>query len=405
MTVPTFAPIQASGLSGFNRRQRTELQEAHNARVASATQFIADIMTGRTPYWQLAEAIQPSSPYALQAIAANYPGIVVFREEQSRSDFPLLTGDILDRMMLGKYRAYNSSWRAFTKVSRGLRDFRTVRRLAVNGLEGSWDDIPEGESHERGALSEQGYTYTPKLYGRGAILSFQMIMNDDLGAFEDIPERLGVGGARTIARFVTGLYCGASGPDSTFFSGGNGNVVTSNPVLSISALNTAFTILGSFTDSADGQAEPIIVEEAVLVIPPALRVTANNLLNQLTVDITNTGGASGQTIRVNNWIVNNLTLAIDPFIPLVATSANGATSWFLFADKSVGRPAMEVGFLNGFEEPALYQKAPNAMRVGGGLDSRVGDFDYMSTEYKGVLGFGGTMLDPKGAVASNGSAS
>lgn len=398
-----FSPLSAGALNGFTRRQRQDLREAHDARVASATQFMADIMTGRAPYWQLMEAVQPTSREALQAIAANYPGIVTVREEHTTSDFPLLTGDILDRMMLGKYRAYPSSWRAFTKVSRGLRDFRQVRRLAVDGLEGSWDSIPEGRSHERGAMSETGYTYTPKLYGRGGVFSFQMLMNDDLGAFQDIPERLGTGGARTVARFVTGLYCGASGPNTSFFTGAN--ALSGNPVLSIAALNTAFTALGTFTDSSDGQAEPILVEEAVLVVPPALRVTANNLLNQLTVDMTNTGGASGQTIRVNNWIVNNITLAVDPFIPLVATTANGATSWFLFADPNMGRPALEVGFISGMEEPALYQKMPNAMRVGGGIDNRVGDFDYMSTEYKGVIAFGGTTLDSKGAVASNGSGS
>ena len=43
---------------------------------------------------------------------------------------------------------------------------------------------------------------------------------------------------------------------------------------------------------------------------------------------------------------------VDPYIPLVATSANGATSWFLFANPSVtDRAALEFARLRGHEEP------------------------------------------------------
>ena len=97
---------------------------------------------------------------------------------------------------------------------------------------------------------------------------------------------------------------------------------------------------------------------------------------------------------------------VDPYIPIVASSANGNTSWFIFADPAVGRPAVEVGFLAGFNEPQLYQKMSNTMRVGSGSpDEMAGDFSTMSTEYKGVIAFGGSRLDPKATVASNGSGS
>jgi hypothetical protein len=121
--------------------------------------------------------------------------------------------------------------------------------------------------------------------------------------------------------------------------------------------------------------------------------------------MTNTGGASGQELQVNNWIGGSLSLVVDPYIPIVASSANGATSWFLFASPSVGRPALEVGFVSGFAEPVLYQKQANTMRIGGGVDQMAGDFGTMSQEYKGVLAFGGTRLDVKATVASNGSTS
>lgn len=383
-------------MAGFTRQRGGRRQ----AQVASAVMLWADLLSGRVPSYFLQEALAPRTPAVCRAIEGNYPGL--FREAQTRSDFPLLTGDVLDRMMLARYREFPSPWRQFMRVTQNLRDFRTVRRIAVDGMEGTWQPQGENDELEYGAMDEAGYTYAPKKYARGTKISFEALMNDDLDAFATAPDRLGRGGARTVAKFATGLYVYASGPHNSLYTVGNANIVTSNPVLSVAALNTAFTILGNMRD-ADG--EPIYVEEAVLVVPPALRVTANNIMNQITVDLTNTGGASGQTMRVNNWIVGNLQLVVDPYIPIVASTANGSTSWFLFASPSVGRPAVEVGFLTGFGEPQLYQKMSNTVRIGGGVDDMAGDFATMSQEYKGVIAFGGTRLDPKSTVASNGSGS
>ena len=90
----------------------------------------------------------------------------------------------------------------------------------------------------------------------------------------------------------------------------------------------------------------------------------------------------------------------------MASTANGSTSWFLFANPDNGRPAIEMGFLSGHEEPEIFMKAPNSMRVdGGGVDVMNGDFDNDAIEYKLRHVFGGTREDPKMTVASNGSGS
>jgi len=224
-------------------------------------------------------------------------------------------------------------------------------------------------------------------------------MNDDLDAFDSIPDRLGRGGRRSIAHFVTDMLYDANGPDATFISAVNGNLLTGNPDLAIDSLGVAFEKLLGFTDA---DSEPILVEGVVLEYPPALHVTVQNLLNQLTVDVSTEGGQSNQVIRVDNWIVRSLEAVMNPYIPIVAT-VNPNTSWMLYVRPDSDRPAAEVGFLAGYEEPQLFRKMSNTMRVGGGIDQNAGDFDTMSQDFKGVIGYGGTTLDPKGAVGSNGS--
>lgn len=405
------APVQGyrpvAGLResrGSGRWNQGQLEERRVLRVAAAAELLADVMTGHAPSWALKEAIAPSwRGQSDVALRNNYPELypqTAVRETYSSSDFPFLLGDVLDRMMLANFNSMGHNWRAYCRVSRPLRDFRTVRRLAFNGAEGQYDKQVEGEPVKYSTtLDEDNYTYAPDIYSKGVKLTFRAIMNDDLDAFDTIPERLGKGGRRTIEKFVTELFFDANGPDATFFSSGNGNRLTSNPDLAIDALGTAFETLLGFKDADN---EPILVEGVTLVYPPALHVAVQNLLNQLTVDVTTEGGVSGQTVRVNNWIVRNLSAVMNPYIPIVATT-NGNTSWALFANPSVGRPAGEVGFLAGFEQPRLYQKASNASVVGGGIDQMMGDFETMDQHYKGVIALGGAVLDPKSAVASNGS--
>ena len=372
---------------------------AHVERVAEAATFLSEVMSGRAPSWALKEAIAPS--WAGQSdvvIRNNYPGL--YREGYTTSDFPFLMGDVLDRMMLNNYNSLGHDFRSYVKVSRPLRDFRSVRRLALNGAEGQYQKITgqEGLKYSQ-TLDVDNYTYAPELYGLGVKLSFRAFMNDDLDAFDSIPTRLGRGGRRTVEKFITELFFDANGPDATFFSSGNGNRLSGNPDFAIDSLGTA---MGQLMDMTDTDGEPIVVEGVTLLYGSGtLHVTVNNVLNQLSVDVTASGGVSGQTIRVNNWIIKNIKAVYNPYIPIVATT-NGATSWALFANPNSGRPAGEIGFLAGFEQPALFQKAPNAQRVGGGLESGVGDFATMETHYKGIIGIGGAVLDPKSAVASDG---
>lgn len=430
LTKNHYAQSPVDFVEGFSRVQR--FSEAHvrrmsesqrrahalrESRIASAAQLIADVVNGIERAYFVKEALNPSSPQMATLINERYPG--VFRrmtahemhlaeamygsslaESMTTSDFPLLMGDVLDRMMLQRFMEVPQVWRQYINVGRPLRDFRTARMIQTDGGDGQWDEITEEEGLTYTNITESGHTISPALYGKAVRLAWRLLMNDDLDAFAEIPAILGRGGRRTISKFATSLLFDANGVDATFFTTVVGNRLTGNPDLAIDSLGTALQTLAGFTDS---EGEPIMVEGVRLVHGPGLRVTVQNILNQLTVDVTAVGGVSGQVVRVNNWIVKGLTPVEDPYIPIVATT-NGATAWALVADpNSTSRPAAQMRFLAGFEQPNLYQKAPNTMRVGGGLDEGVGDFNSMATEYKGLVAFGGTTIEQLSAVGSNGS--
>ena len=328
------------------------------------------------------------------------------QEAMSTSDFPILFGDILDRQMLANYQEWPAVWPNFCK--RGtVRDFRQARRIALDGLEGSYYPSyakAEMEEHkEANDLAEAHYLTSVEVYEKGFGINWRMLINDDLDALRDLPQRLARGARRTESKFATNLYCDANGPHASLYTGGNGNIITSNAVFSIAALQLAFGLLGKMVD-ANG--EPIVLETVELVVAPALEIPAQNVLNatELWLVGAEAGSTANQQLHVANWMRNRTRLSIDPYIPIVVTTGTrGDTSWFLFANPNQGRPALEVTFLRGYEQPSLYQKMPNMMRVGGGVDPTMGDFESNTIQYKGMHIIGGTRMSPKATMASNGT--
>lgn len=368
-----------AGYQRVGRRQDPQ----YLTNIQEAVRLLTDVRAGRRSYHLLEAAM-------------------------STSDFPLLMADVLDRQLLGNYRETPQTYNQYCRVGT-VRDFRTVKRFAINGGEGRLQKvgtIPEASEYQYDTISEAKYEYSVAKYGKKFALTWEDLINDDLGAFGDLPARLSRAARRTEEFFATDLFVGASGPDATFFAAGNKNISTAgsggvNPVLSIAGLQNAMQILAGQTDS-DG--EPIVITAVTLVVPPALEVPAQNILNATLIRATGAGGVAGQELEVANWMRSKVTLVVNPYIPIIAATANGNTSWFLFANPGDGRPALEVGFLRGHTEPELFRKAPNAQRAGGGADPTDGDFETDAVEHKVRHVLGGTLMDPKMAYASNGSA-
>jgi hypothetical protein len=334
---------------------------------------------------------------------------IAFQEAMSTSDFTFLFGDVIDRQLLAAYQTRPVQWPTFAKRGR-VRDFRTVKRFTLDGGEAVLDKVKELGEYTARKLTDGSYSYSVEKYGDLIPISWETIVNDDLGALNDIPTRLGNAARRTEERFCAALFSGSAGPNGTFFSTANKNIINptvlgtgvpTNPALNVQGLQYAFQVMGQQVDLDGG---PIYVEGVTLVVPPALEVAANNIVNATEI-IGATGGGDltgNDALRVKNWMQNRVTVVVNPWLPIINTT-NGNTAWYLFADPNVGRPAMEIGFLIGHETPELWVKSPNAQRVGGGATApEEGDFEHDSIQYRVRMILGGVLQDVKSGVASTG---
>jgi hypothetical protein len=370
------------GREGLGMHHRGEPTPQYLARLREAADFVADIYTGRKPAY-------------------------LFREAMTTSDFPLLFGDILDRQLLGNYNETPITWPQYVKRAT-VRDFRQVQRHTIDGAETILEPVAELTEYPEAALTEGRYRYSVNKYGRRMPFSWETMINDDMDALKDVPERFGRAARRSEEKFATGLFVASTGPDATFFSNTNKNLVnvangaaTNNPALSIAALQEAMIVLSKMVDSGG---DPIAIEMITLVVPPALQIVAENILNATELWLNEVGGVANQQVHTVNWMRQRTTLAVNYYLPIINTTS-GNTAWYLFASTATSRPALELGFLRGHEEPEVFMKSPNAIRVGGGglVDPMNGDFDTDAIEYKIRHVFGGTQIDPKAAVASKGT--
>lgn len=360
--------------SGEGTRVRTDPNRRdpkYQGQLVEAATFLADVESGRRPLYHLKEAM-------------------------STSDFPILFADILDRQLLANYKETPATWKEVARRS-VVPDFRNVKRTAVDGAESVLPEVDELEEYPEEPLSESQDEYSVRKYGRRLDLSWETLINDDLDAFRSAPERLARAARRSEEKFATQLYVDVNGPHASLYDAGFSNIVTGNPVLSVPALQVAFNVLAEQTDEDD---EPIIIDGVTLVVPPALEVTAMNILNALEIEIVEAGGTANQVVHAANWMKNRLKLVVNPYIPVVASTANGNTCWFIMSNpNSGGRPSLEMGFLRGHEEPALYERLPNARRVGGGDAVESFEDDSRAWRVRHVFG-GARLLETGGAKAT-----
>ncbi|HYE79670.1 MAG TPA: Mu-like prophage major head subunit gpT family protein, partial [bacterium] len=219
--------------------------------------------------------------------------------------------------------------------------------------------VAEGGEAAHGAFSTHTVTYTPTKYELTLEFTWEMLINDDLGAFKRIGEDLAQGALNTIGDFAVGLL--TSNADiydgDPLFAGARGNMSTA--VLDADALQAGITAMRSMVSE---RGNPLHIVPGFLVVPPELEFTAKTLVHSSLVP-----GAATNDVNVLHGIVE---VIVEPLL-------TEPEDWYLIADPT-SIPTMELGFLNGRETPEVLVKE---------------DFERDLLAYKGRLVMGGAILD------------
>lgn len=419
---------QLLSVPGFNRTAKLRHAKSLMQFEECATMWAAYLSGNLNPFLMREALCGVTEDFAYAKLQKLAP--TIFNEAMSLSDFSNLTMYVLDRVMLAAYPKYPSTWDQFAKINRNVKDFRNVDRWVTDGGESVWQQVGELATFNRINEVTGKYSYGVNKFEKGYQISWEAYINDDMGQFNDLAQRIATGGARTLEQFWLKMIAGTTGPKSSLFgtaismvTGGTiKNIIDTsafsdgnysghnNPALDVMSVILA---AGQFMNQVTAEGRPIDIAQdklGILVGDGIMFQKLKQIINTNQISTTLLGGAKGSgssaadlTLQSKNWIAGNLVPVYAPELRNIVTASNLSTSWWLFPMAGGGRPIAEIGFLAGYDTPVLYKKAPDTQRISGGLVEEMGSFETMATEVKGLLVFGGTGMDPRMAMASNGS--
>ncbi|AZV00197.1 protease and major capsid protein [Paracoccus phage vB_PbeS_Pben1] len=315
--------------------------ERSTRRTAMASALHAQI-TGRDPSTPAARPYMDMSLVEMAAAAIGHRGkirsagdkVTVFMDaSHSTSDFPAIFQNALNRVLLERYSEFQPTYRSISK-KKNFRDFRPMPLVRAGDFPML---LPVGETGEIkwGTFGESGETAVIVPYARGLTISRQMMINDDLGAINDLLSSYG----ETVAHFE----------ERTFYSGALTAVLSDgNPLFHASRNNLAPAGGGIEADTVSAGRAAMRVQESIdglklnlspsiLLVGPENETAAEMFVAQITPTATE---------------------AVNPFSgklkPVVTTEIEDG-AWYLLSERA---PCWVYGFLEGQEAPRVRTEEP-----------------------------------------------
>lgn len=286
----------------------------------------------------------------------------------SISDFPLLLGNTVNRTLRDGYANAPQTWRPLGRQTT-VPDFRAVTRAALGDI-AALEEVKEHGEYKYGTLSEDGAPIKVAKFGKIIALTWETIVNDDLGALTRIPAALGAAAAATESNVVWALLLGNPNfTDGTaFFHASHGNLAASGGAINTNTLAAARAAMRKQKSKAG---EFLNLAPEYLVVGPdkeleAFQFTSSNYVPAKNADINDVRNAS-------------LTVIVDARIT--------GNQWYLYAAPG-SIDTFEYAYLEG--EQGVFTETREGFEVDG-------------MEIKARLVFGAANIDYRGAYKNPGA--
>ncbi len=302
----------------------------------------------------------------------------------SSASLPGVLSNIANKMLLEGYNYVEDAWRRIAKVA-SVNDFKEHTRYRMTGSFKFQQVGPDGEI-KHGQLDEQQFRQKADTHGIMFALTRQMIINDDLGAFTDIPRQIGMGAAESIAEAVWSLWLRnpTQADGKAFFHADHNNYSEgADTALSIDGL-TAAEIL--FAQQVKPNGKPLGIMPSLLLVPPGLKVAAEMLMKSLQLNETTT---TNKAKPATNPHAGKFDVVSSVYLSNTSFTNASNKAWYLLADPN-RLSAIEVAFLNGVDRPTV--------------EKTDADYSTLGVQFRGFIDFGVREQDHRGAAMMKGEA-
>jgi hypothetical protein len=286
----------------------------------------------------------------------------------SSSDFPIVLGNTVNRILRAAYEMYPQTFKAFTKQS-SAKDFREKTLAQIGDLTSKFKEVKEGGEYTYGSLGEAKESYKLAKYGQIVAITWETLMNDDLGAFSRLSQSIGMKAAQLESDLVWAIVTGnpTMGDGTALFHSTHGNVAGAGTVIDIANLSKAKAAMRK-QKSLGG--DFLNITPSFLVVGPDKELEAYQFATANIV-------ANDQT-KVNPF-VGSMQVIVEPRLT--------GNQWYLSAAPGI-IDTIEYAYLEG--EQGLFTEQRNGFEVDG-------------LEVKARLVFGTKAIDWRGLYKNAGA--
>ena len=362
------AELQGTQMTITNRGPRARIQrdERDTSRVGMTGAIQAQLQ-GKRDVTGPASAYMGMSIVEMAAASIGHRGPmrnwgekeqVMMQAMHTTSDFPAIFENALNKQLLEKYQLAAPTYRQISR-KRNFRDFRPMP-LVRTGDFPTLQPIKESGEIKWGTFGEGREQALISSYGVGVTISRQMMINDELGAIDEVLSNYGM----TVALFEERTFyafalAAVMADGNAIFHASHGNLASGG---SASAINTAAVAAGRASmrkqKSIDGNTLNIVPN--ILLVGPDKETEAEMFVATIT-----------PTATAN---VNPFSGKLSP----VVTAEIAGNAWFLL---SSANPCWIHGYLEGAEAPRLRTEEPFGRQ---GLSMTLEhDFGMGAADYRG----------------------
>lgn len=286
------------------------------------------------------------------------------------SDFPSLLADVANKILRAAYEEAPQTWRPIAKLV-NRSDFKSANLLQV-GEAPALEEVLEHGEYKSGTIAEGKETIRVRTYGKIFAITRQALINDDTGAFAEVPASFGRS-SRTLESNLAWAII-TSNPtmgdgNAMFDSANHGNYTSSGTAIGVDSLGVARSKL-RLQKGLDG-VTPLNLMPRYLIVPAGKETVADQYVTQIT---------PAQGSQANPFTAGGrtpLTVIAEPRL-----DANSATAWYMAAD-SASCPVINYAILDGQVGPTISQQI--GFRVDGLEIKCSHDVGFGAADWHGII--------------------
>lgn len=284
------------------------------------------------------------------------------------SDFPLLLGGAVNRTLRDAYAQAPQTWRPLGQQTT-VPDFREVTRAALGDIS-ALEEVKEHGEYKYGKLEEEGAPIRVAKFGKIIAITWEAVINDDLGALTRIPKAYGQAAAQTESNLVWNLLL--SNPNFTdgkaIFVAEHGNLAGAGGAINTATLGAARAAMRKQQSKAGAF---LNIEPRYLVVGPDKELEAYQY-------------TSSQYVPAKNSDIND---SRNTALIVIVDGRITGNQWYLYTEPGL-IDTFEYAYLEG--EPGVFTETREGFEVDG-------------VEIKARLVFGAGWIDYRGAYKNPGN--